>query len=411
MKNRSQSFAWIMVVLIILSFSNCKKSKTEEPATVALDYLSDAEVAELNTFPVDSIIKFSNILFDDSTSMQAFLLQYDSSFYNSYPLRPAGGITLSLDQKRRLLISEMVYMGFYLTIRKVYPADQNGPYQYGLAYSWGSKQYMTRQLPAPVCNSEKIYGLDCSGMMYQIAVAPGLAFPSNPQNYCNAQYLKDTANWDKAINGSQKFTGLKMSDLGYNLPLSQICAGDIIVWFKNNSDTAKHIGIACTNGSSGALLVLNSSGGSKTCATNMDPLHGPVIKVFTTMLSSQHYNNYKVLRVINPSPDPDGNWLVTCTIEYCDSATVSKVLTVSGGNFNATIGTYTVPGCTETISIQGSITYTTGDVDFVASGNEFLTGSCCNGGNGFQGFINIWQNPQFEGDSPSYWGNIHWKKL
>jgi len=106
--------------------------------------------------------------------------------------------------------------------------------------------------------------------------------------------------------------------------------------------------------------------------------------------------------------DINGNWLVTCTISTCYNATVSKTITVSDGKFDAVIGSYTLYGQTESVSVKGTLEIVNNN-GIEASGNEFLTGSACNGGNGFYGTINSTKNP-ISGDSPSSWGNIHWEK-
>ena len=52
---------------------------------VALDYLTDEEVAELDSFPVDTSTKFSDVKFNDGTNAEEFLLQHDPDFLKKYP--------------------------------------------------------------------------------------------------------------------------------------------------------------------------------------------------------------------------------------------------------------------------------------------------------------------------------------
>ena len=112
------------------------------------------------------------------------------------------------------------------------------------------------------------------------------------------------------------------------------------------------------------------------------------------------------------STDIDGDWLVTCTITSCYNATVSNTITVSDGKFDAEIGSYTIthPSYpqTQSVSIQGTLKIVS-STGIEASGNEFLSGSACNGGNGFYGIFNSTKKP-ISGNSPSSWGNIHWGK-
>ena len=112
------------------------------------------------------------------------------------------------------------------------------------------------------------------------------------------------------------------------------------------------------------------------------------------------------------STDIDGDWLVTCIITSCGNATVSNTITVSDGKFDAEIGSYTEAHPyypqTQSVSIQGTLIIVSSN-GIEASGNEFLSGSACNGGNGFYGIFNSTKKP-ISGDSPSYWGNIHWER-
>ena len=106
--------------------------------------------------------------------------------------------------------------------------------------------------------------------------------------------------------------------------------------------------------------------------------------------------------------DINGEWLVTCNITSCYTATVSKIITVTDGSFDDEIGTYSSYGDTETVSIQGTFEVR-GTSSYTVSGNEYLSGSACNGGNGFYGIISTASDP-ITGDSPSSWGTIHWEK-
>lgn len=107
-------------------------------------------------------------------------------------------------------------------------------------------------------------------------------------------------------------------------------------------------------------------------------------------------------------PDPDGNWQVTVVASgHCLAPAGSKIIQVSGGNFDATIMTFTKSGCTQTLSVKGTITK--GNINYVVSGNEFLAGNCCNGGNGFFAYIDPFASP-VKGTVASSWGNLVFEK-
>ena len=107
-------------------------------------------------------------------------------------------------------------------------------------------------------------------------------------------------------------------------------------------------------------------------------------------------------------PDPDGNWQVTVVPSgHCLAPAGSKIIQVSGGNFDAVIMTFTKSGCTQTISVKGTITK--GNINYVVSGNEFLAGNCCNGGNGFFAYINPFATT-VKGTVASNWGSLEFEK-
>ena len=105
-------------------------------------------------------------------------------------------------------------------------------------------------------------------------------------------------------------------------------------------------------------------------------------------------------------PNPDGKWLVTADVGSCGSAKGSDTVIVSGGRFtNAKIFSYPVSGGTETVTITGTIAK--GNLYLIVEGNEFLSGTSCNGGNGFYGFL---QTSQTSGTVASAWGTLKFVK-
>ena len=106
--------------------------------------------------------------------------------------------------------------------------------------------------------------------------------------------------------------------------------------------------------------------------------------------------------------DPNGNWLVTIPQNvHCFAPGTSKVITVSGGQFSSTIVSFTRNGCTESLSIQGTLTM--GNINFVLSGNETMSGSCCNGVNGFFSYIDPTKTP-INVTVSSNWGPLTFEK-
>ena len=107
------------------------------------------------------------------------------------------------------------------------------------------------------------------------------------------------------------------------------------------------------------------------------------------------------------APDPNGTWKVTLASGHCLSPAASKLITVAGGQFSATILNFTQSGCTESLSVQGTLTM--GNINFVVSGNETMSGSCCNGVNGFFSYIDPTKKP-ISGTFSSNWGTMTFEK-
>ena len=105
-------------------------------------------------------------------------------------------------------------------------------------------------------------------------------------------------------------------------------------------------------------------------------------------------------------PEPDGVWLVTAHVTTCYDATGADTVRVSGGRFtNAKIFSYSRSGNSETVTITGTITK--GNIYLIVQGNEFLTGTACNGGNGFYGFL---ETTPTSGTVASAWGSLTFVK-
>ena len=112
----------------------------------------------------------------------------------------------------------------------------------------------------------------------------------------------------------------------------------------------------------------------------------------------------------------DGNWSVLVQIDSCYSFSNTSTVTVSGGAFSGTLFTYcanaqtgatrlSTTGCgsdiSETVSIQqGTMSGSS------VGGNLFLTGSACNGGNGFSGSLSA-----TSGQAGSFWGSLSFTKV
>jgi hypothetical protein len=79
---------------------------------------------------------------------------------------------------------------------------------------------------------------------------------------------------------------------------------------------------------------------------------------------------------------------------------------VSGGKFPTTrIFSYTKSGSTQTVTITGTISK--GNTMMIVDGTQYLTGSACNGGNSFYGYL---YTSKTSGTVSSAWGELTFVK-
>src|SRR5262249_11203241 len=127
-----------------------------------------------------------------------------------------------------IYISLMTQAGFNLTNRDNF----NHSGQYGLAYVYGAKQYAEPSTGTANCETTlgtgsacrtPLYGLDCSGMIYQMAQCSQLFLDcGGTENYAKV------STWNKAFKGSPLYHDLFMIDSGH-VPKERLMPGDIIV--------------------------------------------------------------------------------------------------------------------------------------------------------------------------------------
>ncbi|MEI7978052.1 MAG: NlpC/P60 family protein [Bacteroidota bacterium] len=142
-----------------------------------------------------------------------------------------------------------------------------------LAYSWGSKNYQVRQNPpgeGAGCSSP-IYGLDCSGFVWNVFTKAGINIIN--AGWASAENLRQINKIEAAIKKSNRdFENVKVIDKG-KLDLAQAQTGDIIYWLNSNG-VAEHIGIIVKE--AGVFKVAQSNGGqTATCSQNYASTKGP----------------------------------------------------------------------------------------------------------------------------------------
>lgn len=291
-------------VAIIVIFNSCKKDSIS-PGQKFEDQLSASQLQILDAAPLDITTKYTDLLFPDGRNISDWGLVNDTGFVVVFNILNSG------TDRKDLFIKRMSEAGCNLTDDPqclCYPAQTNG-----LAYVYGSKHTSFTYLhPDAVCR-QPLYGLDCSGMIYQMAIASQLPLVESG----TVNYVKPSV-WNAAFNTSTDFLGLEMKDL-LTLPASQFQAGDIIV------APGAHMGMVYSTGGS-TLGILNSQGSaSYSCAQNSEPGRGPVKKANPQLWITQLFpnNDYHVLRVfLNGTPG-----LITNNV-----SSISPTSAVCGGN-------------------------------------------------------------------------------
>lgn len=308
MTTKTPILKWFLILpLLFVSISSCKKEEpTTNLPTNAIDGITSSQVAMIDNLETDTTTKLSDTKFDDGTSVKVFLMQYDSNFLTQFPSNKSKSTTLTPTEQKKLLLARMQAVAFNLVTRQYHQYSDEGankPAQNGLAYVYGSKQYQNRQGAVGGCSSELLYGLDCSGMIFQMSKSAGLILSSNPSANCNVSYLSDTSKWNKALKNSSDYTGLYVTNLGF-IPINQMEFGDIIVW-------SGHIGMVLN---ADTLRIFQSSGYSdiSLCQKNTDIKHGPTIKKLTTGFLGA-FGSYKILRIYEGCTWYVGNYTLSNT--------------------------------------------------------------------------------------------------
>lgn len=323
---------YLLPILVSLLLITCKKNTDSlDPNDINTEKLKTEDV----TF-IDNLLQTSYTVSDaklpNGRTVYDFLMEKDPTFLQNLGNAKKSVLnttTLGTQDKKNLIIARMQAMAFYLTDRTkhTYPNEgSNKPAQIGLAYSFGSRDYKIRQIP-PLgsCREVQLYGLDCSGFMYNLVISAGLQFSSS-----NAETQRKVGTWENAFKANPEYTKLKMQDFG-QLSISELESGDIIYWTEGG--VAKHIGVVLNTGS--GLAVFQSNGAaSETCEKNYTIKRGPnQIKLQNL---SWFGSTYGIVRIV---ADISGEYTayIRCTGQTTDAMTIKlTVPTNTGGTFRAT---------------------------------------------------------------------------
>jgi hypothetical protein len=298
--------AFIFSFSIVLLISTCKKESSQNVSNQEEEILTASEIAVLDNMPTTSYTA-EDVTLPNGMKLSDYLLQADPGlYYRIYGKKsvsvpePKAGELQAFEQKN-LLLAKMLGLGFALTDRDMFIYPRQGPRtpaQHGLAYSFGQKFYHVRETPPAgtqtLC-TDSLYGLDCSGFIYQLALYSGLNLSNDPVDQCCARYEADTMTWVNAFKNTV-YKDLHMENLG-QYDRNKIEAGDLIFW-KDSEDHIYHVGIVLLGSNFNEQIIFMSCGCARSCTAdgcinNYSDERGPR----QASLAGRFPSRYVVLRV------------------------------------------------------------------------------------------------------------------
>lgn len=275
---RNQNY---LIVIILIILTSCKSGFS------GLDY----ESIENEEFNNNLVKDLDQNIFTDSIDIAMIESQFPKKGY------------LTVDYTRNLKIN-LLRNAKHITKKSNYSYYDNN----GLAYLWGGKNHNRKLVPSNVNDrknrcQEPLYGLDCSGFVYQLFLLSDLKIthPTKkaPEDYANAEYLSKPKNWRKALSEyADNSNAIKVRRIN-NLKVEEIQSGDVIFFYKPRKE-ASHIGICLWvgNNETGELVFFDSSGfANNTCENAI--ARGPRRSVLTQNLLNRWKKKYGIIRLTN----------------------------------------------------------------------------------------------------------------
>jgi hypothetical protein len=245
------------LILLPLLFSTCKrdniKFENKNDGQIAADgELPEWAVQELDKIPSENV-DTTGIILPGGTPLGSLSVGNNlgpkKTSLNSSRLTNA--LPISNAQKKDLIIGAMLKQGLHLVNKN----NSIAPQEY-LAYVFGSKDILEKHRSTKTC-TDKLFGLDCSGMVYQMALNAGFELPHG-----TAEQTKPSS-WVTALK-SAKILGLgPKAYTKTELPKEKLQNGDFIYWVDKDGHVV-HSGLVLQSNSK--LLIFQSNGsGSSEC--------------------------------------------------------------------------------------------------------------------------------------------------
>lgn len=366
---------FIFALALFFFINSCKKQNPDAGLNDP-EALSKEEVQFLDDKRSMVDVHLREIILPNGMNVYDFLAEVDPGFLAKWSALPLNWVNdrqlrfsgnsydnLGPQDSRNLLVAQMTVVARSLVNRNnfKYPSEgENAPSQNGLVYSWGSKDHTVRKAPpgqGTACK-EKVYGLDCSGFIYQVFKHSGVSLLSGPANsQRNPEILQN------AIKSSiPQLKKIKVEDLGV-LNVSNFEDGDIIYW-TNSGGIATHIGIVLKK-SDGSLGVFQSNGSvgedAADCSKNLGSTRGARILELGDPYWFGPNKKYGITRI---NAEVSGKWRLFLRCQGYDSDAIVLDL-----NFKTTdSNSFEVKG--EGTDYDGDHLICTGKVSYNKASNE-----------------------------------------
>jgi hypothetical protein len=338
--------AFCIFILFGFAIWGCKKDNNSANANAnsTTQYLIDTIPADLETF-LDTVTKVTavngGIVLPDGLTVDSTLQVYDSTFFRTIP--EGGGSQPSIipyKDEASYIIAHMLQLAANFCDRSQHSpgADANdkqgveGPAQHGLAYVSGAKDILHRyqainyldntvtgqQTTIYGACSDYLYGLDCSGFVYQCLSAAELSLDPVQSDVKNLT----TTLIQAALNANPMFQNVSIQQISNVTSTSMLQYGDIVY------SNSPHIGIVGSD-ANGNLVILQCNGsfdygcdantddgtqwvtlpGGKTNKTARGPNSIPASS-YTSYFHTSKYTLNAIRLTTNTTAPPNGaNWL------------------------------------------------------------------------------------------------------
>ncbi len=297
-------FILLLVICIGLVLNTCsEEDELSLEEGLQEEFLSEEVIAFCDNLERVEITT-DEILLPNGMSGKEFLqmmdLEVDIGLHQKSTLEKS--VTEQLYLKNKLLYN-MAKAATYLTTDNNFIYNKEGdlkPAQHGLAYSYGQRDYEFRKVPPYGACIEEVYGLDCSGFMYQLFKQAGVTEGLTG----TAEEIRQPSRLMKYIKKAfPHLTKLKVEDRG-QIPLSEFSSGDIIYWL-NPDGKARHIGMIVKDTLNELIITQSNGSRSNNCEANFGETRGPCNWKLKEAIDSEGLGiNYGIVRIGIEGPEP-----------------------------------------------------------------------------------------------------------